>query len=260
LGNLANEGTSRRRGNNGSAVIYKDQIIVPVGSPNGACLVSFNKKNGTVVWKSLDDETAYSSLQIATFSGQDQVVAFTAEALAGVDAKTGAPLWRVPLRTNAKRHAATPVIHDDTVMVNSHTFGVICFRVAHEGNAWSASELWKNSQMKINLATPIRLGDACYSHGPDKNFVCFDANNGQQLWSATPFGKEFSGALAIKDRLLVVTDQGELVLVKADRTEYGELGRWQICGKTWSSPAFAEGALFVRDQKNVLAFSLIPAR
>src|SRR5207253_6853700 len=137
---------------------------------------SFDKKTGVVRWKSQDDETAYSSLQAATLGGKDQIVAFTAEALTGADAATGAPLWRVPLKTNAKRHAATPVIHGDTVMVNAHTFGVICYRIAREGAAWTARELWKNSQLKINLATPVRVEDSCYSQGPNKDFVCFDAN------------------------------------------------------------------------------------
>jgi WD40 repeat protein len=37
------------------------------------------------------------------------------------DLATGKILWRVPLKTNAKRHAASPVILDDRVLVNSHT-------------------------------------------------------------------------------------------------------------------------------------------
>src|SRR6185369_5733499 len=61
LGSKANEGTSTRRGNNGSALINGESAYVPVGSTNGAMLVCFNKRNGTVVWNAGTDETAYSS-------------------------------------------------------------------------------------------------------------------------------------------------------------------------------------------------------
>ena len=61
LGSKANEGTAARRGNNGSAVVDGDAIIVPVGSTNGATLVCFDKYTGAILWKVGDDEAAYSS-------------------------------------------------------------------------------------------------------------------------------------------------------------------------------------------------------
>ena len=69
LGSKANEGTSARRGNNGSAVVDGDAVIVPVGSTNGATLVCFDKGGGKVLWKAGDDEAAYSSPVVATLAG-----------------------------------------------------------------------------------------------------------------------------------------------------------------------------------------------
>src|SRR5439155_10403367 len=61
LGSKANEGTASRRGNNGSGVIYQDEIVLPVGNVNGASLVAFDKLTGKVRWKSQSDEAGYSS-------------------------------------------------------------------------------------------------------------------------------------------------------------------------------------------------------
>jgi glucose dehydrogenase len=115
LGSKANEGTATRRGNSGSGVIDGHRLILPVGSTQGASLVCFDKMTGKVLWKSGDDEAAYSSFMAGTLAGTRQVVAFTAEALLGADMETGRILWRVPLKTNAKRHAASPVIFGDRV-------------------------------------------------------------------------------------------------------------------------------------------------
>ena len=46
----------------------------------------------------------------------------------------------------------------------------------------------------------------------------------------------------------------------ADPEKYVELGRQQVCGKTWSFPAFADGRLYVRDNKELQCFDLAPAK
>jgi len=210
-------------------------------------LVCFEKRSGKLLWKSQEDEAAYASLMAATLAGVRQVVYFSAEALMGIEATSGKLLWRVPLRTEAKRHAATPIILGDSVIVNSHTFGLVCIKVGKEGDGLKASEAWVNKEMKINISTPVLLGHFLYSQGPGKNLVCVDALTGKVMWSEEGFGEKYSSVIAVGTVLLVVTDRGELVMVAADSSKYKELGRAQICGKTWNHPAYAEGKLYVRE-------------
>jgi len=60
LGSKASSGTATRRGNNGSGIVDGGAVIVPVGSTEGATLVAFDKLTGKILWKSGDDEAAYS--------------------------------------------------------------------------------------------------------------------------------------------------------------------------------------------------------
>ena len=113
-------------------IVDGDAVVLPVGNPDGATLVCFDKRSGKVLWKSGVDEAAYSSPIIATLAGARQIVYLSADSLAGYDPKNGKILWRVPLKTDAKRHACSPVIIGDTVTVNSHTFGTICFKIVME--------------------------------------------------------------------------------------------------------------------------------
>lgn len=247
LGSKAQEGTASRRGNNGCGVIDGDMILLPVGGTKGDSVVCFDKRTGRELWRTGNDEAAYSSYMVANLAGVRQVVAFTAEALMGVAVADGKTLWRVPLRTDAKRHAATPVIFGDTVMVNSHTIGLVCFKITRDGEGLKASELWANKGLKINLASPVLAGHYVYNHGAGKNYVCVDALNGKQMWSREGFGDKLSVTIGAGKNLLVQTDKGELVLVAAEPSKYVELGRAQVCGKTWCSPAYADGKLFVRE-------------
>ncbi len=261
LGSKANEGTAARRGNNGSAAVDGDAVIVPVGSTNGATLVCFDKRSGKMLWKAGDDEAAYSSPVVGTLAGVKQVVAFTAEALMGVEREHGTVLWRVPLRTEAKRNAATPVLFGDTVIVNSHTIGLVGTKVVREGGAVRALPLWVNKGLKINLSTPVRVGDYLYGQGPGQTYICADARTGETKWQAPGFGArgtENSSTIAVGQNLLVLTDEGELALVAARPDQYTELSRVQACGRNWNYPAWADGRLYVRDARELICYELAP--
>jgi outer membrane protein assembly factor BamB len=255
------EGTAARRGNNGSGIVDADYVYVPVGA-KGASVVCFDKRTGKEIWKSGDDEAAYSSFLVATLAGTKQLVAFTADALIGVDLKTGRALWRVPFKTNAKRHAASPVlIGNDSVTVNSHTFGLVANRISKNADGFLATQLWTNKQATINLATPTFLDGFLYSQGGlnSKALICVDARDGQIKWSQPGFGqnvKDYSSIIAVGKNLLVLTFDGQLLLLAANSEKYTELGRAQVCGNTWSHPAFADGKLYVRDGRELQCFDL----
>ncbi|HMC27452.1 MAG TPA: PQQ-binding-like beta-propeller repeat protein [Verrucomicrobiae bacterium] len=261
LGSKANEGTASRRGNNGSGVIHGDAIIVPVGSQNGASLVAFNKRTGKVLWKSQNDEAAYSSLIAATLAGAEQILAFSADALLAVAPDDGHLLWRVPFKTDAKRHAASPVIFGDTVTVNSQTIGLVCERITRDSSAsFKASDAWINKQLKINLATPVEVDGYFYSEGVQGDYVCVDARTGKLQWSQPGFGKpdkkDYASTIVVKQNLLILTYNGQLILAAANPAKYREIARLQVCGNTWSHPAYAQGRLYVRDGRELLALQL----
>lgn len=265
MGMAAGEGngTATRRGNNGSGVIDGSRIILPVGGTQGASLVCFDKLTGKVLWKSGNDEAAYSSFLVGELAGVRQVVALTADALLGAEIESGKILWRVPLKTAAKRHAATPVIIGDQVVVNSHTFGTRCFRVEKDTGGFKTSEAWANAALKINLASPVLLDGHLYNQGANKDYVCVDARTGELKWSQPGFGlgrKDYASTIAVGKNLLTLTEDGTLLLLAATPEKYTELGRVQVCGNTWSHPALVDGRLYVRDGRSLQCFALSPAR
>ena len=260
LGSKANSGTATRRGNAGSCLVDGAGAIVPVGSTDGATLVCFDKLNGKLIWKSGNDEAAYSAPIVATLAGVKQIVYLSADSLAGYARATGKILWSVPLKTDAKRHACSPVIVGDTITVNSHTFGTICFRIVETGDGLKAEQAWGNPHLKTNLATAVAVGDHFYNQGGNRDYVSFDAKTGAVKWAQPGFGqgkKDYSSTIVAGENLLVLTEDGTLLLLKADPGQYSELGRAQVCGNTWSFPAYADGKLYVRDGRQLVCYNLL---
>ena len=62
------------------------------------------------------------------------------------------------------------------------------------------------------------------------------------------------------DMLLILSEDGEVVLVQATPNEYKEVSRFKaLTGKTWNHPVVAHGRLFVRNAKECACFELLPS-
>ncbi|MCW5559269.1 MAG: PQQ-like beta-propeller repeat protein [Verrucomicrobiae bacterium] len=252
----ANIGAATRRGNTGSPVVDGDRILVQVGSTNGAFMVAFDKRTGRELWKSQNDLATYTSPVIGQLAGRSQCVTATCDGLLALDPGDGAPLWRISFKTGANRNVLTPVLLDDTVYFASHTTGLRATRVRRDDSAVAAEDAWLNRDLRINLSSPVAVGGHLYGLGANKTFVCVDRATGSVAWSQPGFGEVASTLATADGHLLVLTDLGELLLLKATPERYEEVGRRQVCGKTYSHPAYANGVLYVRDPQELVAWRL----
>ena len=253
-------GAANRRGNSGSAAISGDRIFIQIGSTNGASIAAFDKVQGRLLWKSQNDLTSYASLMTGTLGNRHQVIGVTCEGLLGLEAASGEALWRIPFKTGANRNVLTPVLDGNGILFASYTTGLRRVVLEADGSKVRATQSWLNPDLKINLSTPVLVGRHLYGHGPDKDFVCVDASTGAVQWRQTGFN-QYASTLASGSRLLVLNDMGEVILLEASPTRYTELGRFQACGKTFSHPAYADGVLYTRDSRELVAWPLqSPAR
>ncbi len=249
-----NEAAAARRGYSGTPLIDGDHLICSVGGVPGTGVVCFDKFTGDVVWKSQDDLASFASPLITTLAGRRQFVTLGAERLFGVDTKTGELLWNLPFPTLYFRNVVTPIAAGNSVIAASHSEGMLC--MGGNGNAGEAVRRWKDAKLKINLATPVVVGGSLYGFAEKDRFICVDTASGRLNWEERGFGKFYASTLTDGKRLLVLGQMGELILLNPNPGEYEELDRVQVCGKTWSFPAYSGGRLFVRDQKTLQCLQL----
>ena len=258
IGEKGTAAGASRHGASGAPLIDGENILVQVGSTQGASIVAFKQATGDVVWKSESDQTAYAAPILATIGGTRQFISFTSEALIGLDPASGKLLWRAPAATRLGRNVTTPNVWRDLVFVASHQLGLVATRVTKDG----ASEAWVDKKMTINFSSPVLVGDHLYGLGPAKNLVCIEAATGKVAWDQpglthTDGSRAEAAFLVMGKNILTLTDGGELVLFAADPAGYRELGRTQACGVTWCNPAYSDGRLYLRDAKELVCLELL---
>ena len=249
-----------RHGYSASPCIDGDHVITLAGGP-GAGVVCFEKTSGEVVWKSEDDQAAYSPPVVVTLAGVEQVVCFTVSGVIGLERDSGKLLWRVPMKTAYGRHVVAPAVWGDLVVVGSHELGLVATRVVNEGGKLRAEEAWRlGKDQAPNFASSVVIGDFLYALLGNR-VVCLECATGEVRWEEdglvnTAAARAFCAFVGMGERVMMLNDMGELILFRADPGGYDELSRVQVCGKNWCHPAYVDGRLVVRDGKRLVCVRL----
>ena len=242
-------------GTSTSPLVEGDLLLVDIGGKSGHSIGAFNKRSGELVWKTHTDKQGYSSPIAINANGARQILFFTGTSLVSVS-PTGNVNWKYPWRTSYYANIATPVfIAPDKVFISTaYDTGAAVLKLTGGKEKLSFQELWKNKVSQNHFNSSVLLNNHLY--GFDQGILqCVEVNSGTEKWKQSGFGK---GSLILVDgHLIVLGEKGQLALVEATPAGYKEKGRLQpFNGKTWTSPAFADGKLYLRDTKEVLCLNL----
>jgi len=233
-----------------SPLIEGDLIFVNSTAP-GKCLMAFNKKDGTLAWAGQEDKMTQANPIAATILGTRQVIFFTQSGLVSVEPATGKVLWRHKFPYSVST-AASPVVGGDIVYCSAgYGVGGGAAKITKSGDTFTATELWRKPNKVIShWSTPLYYDGHLYGMFSFKEYgkgalKCVDIATGNEVWSKEGFGP--GGVIMANGHLIVLNDQGELVLVKADPGAYNEVSRFKaVDGKCWSTPALSNGRVYAR--------------
>lgn len=242
-----------------SPLVIGDLIVVAASGK----LAAYDAATGKQRWLGPDRPGSYSSPHRVTIDGVDQIVLLTAAGATSVAPADGAVLWEHswPEGTTIVQPAMTP---DGDVLINTLTgtggLGIRRLAVAHGSGGWTVTERWTSTGLKPYFNDfVVHKGHA---YGFDGSILsCIDLQDGKRKWKGGRYGDGQLVLLPDQDLLLVVSEEGELALVKATPDQFTELARFKaIDGKTWNHPVMVRDFLLVRNGEEMAAFRLSLAR
>ncbi len=235
-----------------SPLIDGERLIVMPGG-RGASLVSLNKHDGKLQWKTGSDEAGYSSAILVDVGGVRQVIALSGESGMSVLEETGELLWRYPKISNRTANIATPIYHDGFVFLSTD-YGTGCALL--KLGPRMMSEVYFNRDMKNHYSTSVLVGDTLYGYN-DTILTAMDFKTGKVLWKNRSVGK--GSLIYAEKRLYVLGEDGVVGLVEPDPSAYKEVSRFEISKgqyPSWSPPVISDGRLYLREQDNLFSYDI----
>jgi outer membrane protein assembly factor BamB len=242
-----------------SPVVDGNQMIVHIGGPGDAALTAFDVATGNVRWTWTGDSPAYGSPIVVDLAGTRQLVTFTHQSLVGVAVATGELLWRRPFRTPSDTTAQTPILFRDTIIQTGRENGVTAFRVARRGGAWATDDVWQTKEVSLHMTNGVVADGVFYglSHLNAGQYFALDLATGAVLWKSEPRQAENAGMVSAGDTIFALEDDGEMVVMKANRKAMNVVKRYTVAdSQTWAQPTIAGGRVYVKDVNHLTLWAL----
>lgn len=243
-----------------SPLVVHDLVIVAASGR----LVAYDVASGKPRWTKTTGGGSYSSPQLATIGGVTHVLFVGGGGATGHALADGAILWKHPLWQAAIGIVQPAVVDGDLLIAPADAMGGIGmqrFGVSNGPSGWTVSERWTSRGLKPNFNDfVVHKG---YAYGFDGTIMsCIDLKNGARKWKGGRYGGGQVVLLAEQDLLLVISEEGELALVKAEPDQFTEVAAKMpaIEGKTWNHPVLIGDLLLVRNGQEMAAFRLPAAR
>jgi outer membrane protein assembly factor BamB len=239
-----------------SPLVVDDVVIVAVAGQ----LVAYDLSSGKQRWSGPAGGESYSSPHLVTIDGVPQVVLMGAAGAVSVAPADGKLLWEHAFRGFPIVQPA--VMSDrDIILASSTESGTRRIAVVRGPGGWTAEARWTSTGLKPYFNDfVVHEGHAFGFDG--RILACIDLQDGTRKWKGGRFGNGQLVLLPDQDLLLVLSEEGELALVKATPDQFTEVARFKaIEGKTWNHPVLVGDVLFVRNGEEMAAFRLpVPGR
>ena len=244
-----------------SPFVYENKVLVQGGGQ--ALAVAYNKKNGDVIWKSMEGDAGYSAATKINIDGETKFLVYHAKGLSCLNSDNGKVNWTVPWETSYGVNATTPIVIGNIVF---HSSGYGMGGQAIEVNNDGYKVLWKNDDFLAQHTDPVIIDGYIYGYSGESSrnkgyFTCLEMATGKEMWSTNKIGW---GTMAYVDGYLICLDiKGNLFLVDPGPEEFKKIGEIKNVLKdvkhfSWTRPVVANGKLFIRYLQTLICFDLMP--
>jgi outer membrane protein assembly factor BamB len=270
-------GVTWGRGYSCSPLVYRDTVILVTGKP-GRSVMAFRQSDGSVAWQKHDFDYGPGSpilisveaagapakgKAVAKAAGRDreeQLVAFMAGEVIGLNPANGELLWRHPHATDWGLNISTPVWGPGNILFLSSAYsgGSRALRLARAGGKTTVEQLWFSNRMRIHIGNAIRIGDYVYGSSGDFGptpYAAINIHTGQIAWQDR--GVVRANAVLAGGKLILLDEDGHLALATATPEKLIVHAKVQVLERnTWTPPTLTGSRLFIRDRKSLRAFDL----
>ena len=239
--------TLPRWGFSSSPVLVDGVLIMEAGGTESRAFVAFDQNTGKLLWAKGKGNASYCSPLVAEMDGQTQIIFANQKTLSSYNSK-GETLWTYTMKINGPTAMPTLIDSNKIFICTVRSSGFEIVKVKND----TVSEVLQAPTMKNDYSSTLYYDSHLYGFNVAA-LQCISAETGEKKWTKRGFGK--GSLILVGDKLLVLSDKGLLIQVKADPTAYTEQRRFQaIKGKSWTAPSFVNGKIYLRNQTEMACY------
>jgi outer membrane protein assembly factor BamB len=243
-------------GNGGSPILVGDALLFSCDGADKPFVAALNRNTGSVLWTTQRTVTAdrrfsFGTPLSITVDGQIQVVSAGSDMVAAYDPATGREIWKV--RYHGYSVVPRPVYGKGLVFICTgyDSPSLLAIRPNGKGGDVTKTHVAWTARKAVPLTpSPILIGDELYTVSDNGVASCLDAMTGKVHWQERIRGTYSASPIYANGRIYLQDEGGTCMVLEAGR-QFKELARNSLGERTLASYAAANGALYIRTEKNL---------
>jgi outer membrane protein assembly factor BamB len=241
-----------------SPIVFEDMVILPNEQDGESSVVALDRETGKTRWVSprRTEKTAYATPCIyQPEEGPAQMIVNSwAHGISSLDPRTGKTNWE----QNVFRYrvVGSPAVADGLIIGYAGGGGrghqMIAVKPGNPATGAAPEVVYEVDKPLPYVCTPVGCGDLLFVWCDGGVVKCLHAPTGDVIWEERVEGDYFGSPVLVGGRLYCISREGEMVVLSASR-EFEVLGRIDLEERSNSTPAVADGVMYLRTVSHVMA-------
>ncbi len=245
-----------------SPIVHDGKVIVNNDQDGSAVLLAFDAKTGKRAWRV--ERKAFRACYSTPFvhpagRGQAQLIVASTAGIAGYDPRSGKEAWSYTwsFPGMALRTVASPIAADGLVFATAGDGRgdreMIAVKLGGKGDVTRTHLAWEKNKNTPYVPTPLAHKGHLYVVNDDGLAACYVAKTGAEVWRERldrNVGKVSASPVLIDGKVYAFDVRGNVFVFAASPT-FELLARNAVGESVFSSPAVADGRLYVRGSKHL---------
>lgn len=240
-----------------SPCVHDGLVIVYAGGKDDKGVLAFTTADGIRAWSARCGEHSYGTVQIVNLVGRSMLAILSEQGAHFWEPKSGAELLRYEWPHPGYRALQPKIIDRDLLLIPTGMgTGTRLVRVSETDGTLAGEEVWTSKDLKSDFNDCV-VHKGC-AYGFDNTiFTCVDLGNGKRRWKGGRYEKGQALLLADSDLIVVVSEQGQVVLLRTNPDRLEELATLPaLTGKTWNHPVIVGDRLVLRNAEEAVCYEL----
>lgn len=230
-------------GHSSSLISWKEKLFVQFDTNKGGKLFALNVLTGETIWEKVrGSKISWASPILAEINNVYQVVLSADPIVAGYNSETGDEMWNVKCMSGEV--GPSPAFAEGLIYATNEYATLAAI------NPITKSIVWETNEYLPEVASPVISNGLLFIATSYGVLACYDAKTGEKYWEQET-GKGFYSSPVIADNKLFALDMDGVTYIFEVSKELKKIGQPALGEKIVTTPAFAEGTIYLKGEKNL---------
>ncbi|RZT91257.1 outer membrane protein assembly factor BamB [Ancylomarina subtilis] len=231
-------------GHSSSLVVFEDKLIVQYDHKKGGKVMAFSTKTGDELWSTARKvKVSWASPVVVKNGDRAEVLLAADPCVASYDALTGEELWKLDCITG---EVGPSVAYANGIVFALNEYAsLVAIKTGDQPEI-----LWEAYDYLSDVPSPVATDKYLFVVTSYGLVACYDALSGELYWEHEFDNGFYASPILVDGKIYLIDRVGSMHIFKADK-EFVSIATSNIGEKTDSTPAFADGHIFIRAGKNL---------